>query len=99
MILSDTTLRTMLASGELGVDPLEDGQIQPASIDVRLGDHFLKVNENRLDVIRLDAEIQYEELTQEEIVIPPHSFLLARVYQRASRLPRYTRSCPMHSRL
>ena len=67
----------MLASGELGVDPLEDGQIQPASIDVRLGDHFLKVNENRLDVIRLDAEIQYEELTQEEIVIPPHSFLLA----------------------
>jgi len=67
----------MLASGELGVDPLEDGQIQPASIDVRLGDHFLKVNENRLDVIRLDAEIQYEELTQEEIVIPPYSFLLA----------------------
>ncbi|MEE2873686.1 MAG: dCTP deaminase [Candidatus Latescibacterota bacterium] len=77
MILSDTTLQAMLASGELGINPLEDGQIQPASIDVRLGDHFLKVNENRLDVIRLDAEIQYEELTQEEIVIPPHSFLLA----------------------
>ena len=57
MILSDTTLRAMLASGELGVDPLEDGQIQPASIDVRLGAHFSQANENRLHVIRLDAEI------------------------------------------
>ena len=67
----------MLASGELGVEPHDDEQIQPASIDVRLGNHFLKVDENRLDVIRLDAEIQYEELTQDEIIIPPHSFLLA----------------------
>ena len=67
----------MLESGELGVEPLDHQQIQPASIDVRLGNHFLKVDENRLDVIRLDSGIQYEELTQEEIVIPPQSFLLA----------------------
>ena len=77
MILSDGTLRDLLASGELVVEPIDNGQIQPASIDLRLSDHFLKVDENRLDVIRLDAEIQYEELTQEEIIIPPHSFLLA----------------------
>ena len=77
MILSDTTLKSMLESGELGVEPLDHQQIQPASIDVRLGIHFLKVDENRLDVIRLDSGIQYEELTQEEIVIPPQSFLLA----------------------
>lgn len=77
MILSDTTLKSMLESGELGVEPLDHQQIQPASIDVRLGNHFLKVDENRLDVIRLDSGIQYEELTQEEIVIPPQSFLLA----------------------
>ena len=67
----------MLESGELGVEPLDHQQIQPASIDVRLGNHFLKVDENRLDVIRLDSGIQYEELPQEEIVIPPQSFLLA----------------------
>ncbi|MCC7264708.1 MAG: dCTP deaminase [Candidatus Latescibacteria bacterium] len=77
MILSDTTLRKMLQSGELLVEPITPEQIQPASIDLRLSDHFLKVNENTLEVIRLDTEMQYEELHQREIVIPPHSFLLA----------------------
>jgi dCTP deaminase len=77
MILSDTTLKKMLHSGELLVEPLSPEQIQPASIDLRLSDHFLKVNENTLEVIRLDSELQYEELHQREIVIPPHSFLLA----------------------
>ena len=77
MILSDVTLKSMLDSGELFVDPLTEEQIQPASIDVRLGDHFLKLDENRLDVIHLDKEVRYEEITQSEIVIPPNSFLLA----------------------
>ena len=77
MILSDVTLKSMLNSGELVVDPLTEEQIQPASIDVRLSDHFLKVDENRLEVIRLDKEVSYEEITQSEIVIPPNSFLLA----------------------
>lgn len=77
MILSDFTLRKMLDSGELLVEPLTPEQLQPASIDLRLSDHFLKVNENTLEVIRLDSELQYEELHQREIVIPPHSFLLA----------------------
>lgn len=82
MILSDTTLRELLASGELVVDPVDEDQIQPASIDLRLSDHFLKVDENRLEVIRLDAEVDYVELTQEQIVIPPHSFLLATTKER-----------------
>ena len=77
MILSDVTLKSMLNSGELVVDPLTEKQIQPASIDVRLSNHFLKVDENRLEVIRLDKEVSYEEITQSEIVIPPNSFLLA----------------------
>ena len=86
MILSDGTLRSLLASGELVVEPIDETQIQPASIDLRLSDHFLKIDENRLEVIRLDAEVQYVELTQEQIVIPPHSFLLASTRERI-RLP------------
>ena len=86
MILSDITLKAMLKSGELAVDPIDEEQIQPASIDVRLGNHFLKVDENRIDVIRLDGEVSYEEITQDEIVIPPHSFLLATTYEYI-RLP------------
>ena len=67
----------MLKSGELGVEPLEENSIQPASIDLRLGNLFLKVDENAFDIIRLDEPIQYVEMEQDEIVIPPFSFLLA----------------------
>ncbi|HEX9844558.1 MAG TPA: dCTP deaminase [bacterium] len=77
MILSDGTLREMLKSGELVVEPLEDFCIQPASIDLRLGTHFLKVDENDIDTIHLDRPLRYVEVTKEEIVIPPGSFMLA----------------------
>ena len=86
MILSDAAIRDLLSTGELGVDPHTPDQIQPASIDLRLSDHFLKVDENRLEVMRLDQEITYQELHQEEIVIPPHSFLLAATLE-SIRLP------------
>ncbi len=77
MILSDITLRAMLESKELVVDPLEDYMIQPASIDLRLGEHFLKVKEDELETIHLDRPIPYVEVSQPEIIIPPFSFMLA----------------------
>ena len=86
MILSDGDIRQRLAQGDLVVDPIDEEQIQPASVDLRLSDHFLKVDENRLEAIRLEEEVAYEELHQERIVIPPHSFLLATSLERI-RLP------------
>lgn len=41
MILSDGTLRAMLASGALELSPLDADQIQPASVDVTLGADFI----------------------------------------------------------
>ena len=86
MILSDETLREMLADGRIAVDPLADVQVQPASIDLTLGTHFLKVDENSIDSIALDREVAYEEIEKDEIVIPPHSFLLA-VTRECVKLP------------
>lgn len=77
MILSDKTLKGMIATGELVVNPIDEKSIQPASIDCRLGDHFLLVEDNQMDIITLDAEIKYREITSDSITIPPHSFLLA----------------------
>lgn len=77
MILSDRTIKQMIASGQLMIDPISETQIQPASVDMRLGTHFLKVNENKNGIITLDDEINYETIDSEEIIIPPHSFLLA----------------------
>ncbi len=77
MIVSDETLRIMLAERSIVVEPLEPYQIQPASIDLRLGRHFLKIDENSLETLTLDSEPSYVEMEKQEIVIPPNSFLLA----------------------
>lgn len=67
----------MIKEGSLVVDPLSDESIQPASIDCRLGDHFLLVEDTAMDIITLDSEIHYREIEGDSITIPPHSFLLA----------------------
>ena len=77
MILSDETLRTMLAERRIVVEPLEPYQVQPASIDLRLGRSFLKIDENTLESLTLDSELPYVRMEKDEIIIPPHSFLLA----------------------
>jgi len=77
LIVSDYTIRELLKRRELIITPLEDYQIQPASIDLRLGRHFLKVDENAEESISLDSQIRYIEIEKDEIVIPPNSFLLA----------------------
>ncbi|MFV8827276.1 dCTP deaminase [Alkalihalobacterium sp. APHAB7] len=77
MILSDKTINEMLNKGELSIEPLVDGQIQPASVDIRLGTHFLKIDENAIESISFDKEAKYIEFESDEVVIPPNSFLLA----------------------
>ena len=86
MILSDDTLRKMMAEKSIVVEPIEPFQIQPASIDLRLGRHFLKIDENTLDSLNLDSELPYIQIEKDEIVIPPHSFLLATTIERV-RIP------------
>lgn len=87
MVLSDYTIRQMLASGVLRVEPIEDEQIQPASIDLRLGRFFLKVDENCTECITMREQLKYVQLERNEIVIPPQSFLLATTMEYI-KLPR-----------
>ncbi|HOA41154.1 MAG TPA: dCTP deaminase [Halanaerobiales bacterium] len=77
MILSDKTIKDLRDQGKLIIEPMEDYQIQPASVDLRLGDSFLKLDENMTEVMTLDSEIKYVSYRSEELIIPPHSFLLA----------------------
>ncbi|WP_100399714.1 dCTP deaminase [Bacillus sp. FJAT-44742] len=77
MILSDQTIREMMEEGSLAITPMTEHQIQPASVDIRLGTHFLKIDENSIESIALDKPAKYVEFESEEVVIPPNSFLLA----------------------
>ena len=72
----------MLGTGELIVEPLCEESIQPASIDCRLGTHFLVVEDRNMGTIDLNSEILYREYEDDQIVIPPHSFLLATTLER-----------------
>ncbi len=77
MILSDQTLNKMRKSGDLVIDPITPESIQPASVDCRLGDHFLVLENHSMDSIKMDQEIQYREIVADKFTIAPHSFLLA----------------------
>ena len=57
MILSDQTIRQMLSEHSLVISPLTSEQIQPASVDVRLGNTF-SVVEGRSSLGRLGLFIQ-----------------------------------------
>ena len=77
MILSDKTIQSMMASGDLVIDPISDNSIQPASVDCQLGDHYLVVDNQATDGhITFDKEISIER-HRSHITIPAHSFLLA----------------------
>ncbi|MFH1283983.1 MAG: dCTP deaminase [Candidatus Peregrinibacteria bacterium] len=77
MILSDKTIKSMLETGILTIDPIDEHSIQPASVDCRLGSHFLIMEENQMSLLTLDSEIHYREMESDSITIPPHSFILA----------------------
>ncbi|MFW6022426.1 MAG: dCTP deaminase [Halanaerobiaceae bacterium] len=77
MILSDKTITQLLNEEKLIVTPVKDYQIQPASVDLRLGTSFLKLDENMIEIMTLEDEMSYVNYECDEIVIPPHSFLLA----------------------
>ncbi|MDI9484144.1 MAG: dCTP deaminase [Bacillota bacterium] len=97
MVLSDKKIRELLDQGELVIHPLEDDQIkqegarmgrqiQPASVDLRLGSHFLKLDEHNIPYIDLENPAKYISFEKDEIILPPHSFILATTMEYV-RLP------------
>lgn len=77
MILSDSELKEAMAKGELVIDPIKEGSIQPASIDCHLGSHYLVIDDKKMGVINFTTPIHYREIESDSIIIPPHTFLLA----------------------
>lgn len=77
MILSDRRIKELIKSKELVIDPLDPTQIQPASVDLRLGTSFLKLDENSFSTMSMTDEINYIEFEANEVIIPSNSFLLA----------------------
>lgn len=77
MILSDKTISKMLDEKSLIINPLTEEQIQPASVDIRLGNTFSVVDDTPTGIITLDSRIKYKSITADTYLILPGQFVLA----------------------
>ena len=86
MLLSDRDLRAELHAGRVGLEPYDEGMIQPSSVDVRL-DRYFRVFENHL-YPPIDPAEEQADLTRlvetgpdEAFILHPGEFALASTYE------------------
>ncbi|MFQ9702766.1 MAG: 2'-deoxycytidine 5'-triphosphate deaminase domain-containing protein [Enterocloster clostridioformis] len=84
MILSDGTLFKMLEEGTLSITPLDKEQVQPASVDIRLGDTFSIVEDLSTGIITLKDEVRYKTINTDTYILLPGQFVLATTMEYVS---------------
>jgi dCTP deaminase len=78
MILSDRDLKARLDDGSIGIEPLEDPelQIQPASIDLRLSDTFVVSKLPNMACIDVRDPASVVGTTERYVIAPGEGFVL-----------------------
>ena len=86
MLLSDRDIKAEIDAGRVGLEPYEEGMIQPSSIDVRL-DRWFRVFENHR-YPHIDPSIEQPDLTRllepegdEPFILHPGEFVLGSTYE------------------
>lgn len=77
MILSDKTILEMVDKGTLVIRPLEQSQVQPASVDIRLGDTFCVIEDSPTGIVTLDRETPCKTIKTDTYLLLPGQFVLA----------------------
>ncbi|MGO9820248.1 MAG: 2'-deoxycytidine 5'-triphosphate deaminase domain-containing protein, partial [Solirubrobacteraceae bacterium] len=73
-VLSDGTITRLVAEGRITIDPWDERLVQPASVDLRLGDSFRVFHNHRASAI--DLRHPPENLTEEVVVPEGESFVI-----------------------
>jgi len=88
-VLSDRTIREEIEAGRIRVEPLGEGAIQPASVDLRLGHQFRVFRNSGIPFI--DVKREYPDLTElveidgdQPFILHPGEFALAVTYERVT---------------
>jgi dCTP deaminase len=93
MILSDADILRRLERGDLRISPLADIdlQVQPASVDLRLGTEFLEFQRTNIPCIHPNSEQEVDEYVTEtqvgegeEFILHPGDFVLGTTVERVS---------------
>ena len=77
MILSDGEIQKLIKQGCLQIRPMELSQIQPASVDIRLGNTFSVLEDSPNGIIRLSEERHYKTIHTDTYLLLPGQFVLA----------------------
>jgi len=76
MIISGETVKENLEKGTIVIKGANANQFQPASVDLRLAQSFLVMDEQNSE-INLNSDMKYRKIEGKEVIIPPKSFVLA----------------------
>ncbi len=76
MILSDKSILKMLREKSLTISPLNTVQIQPVSVDIRLGRTFSIVEDTPSGIINFCDEIKYKTIQSDAYLLLPQSICL-----------------------
>ncbi len=66
-----------METGNLVISPMEDYQLQPASVDVRLGNTFSIVEDTPAGIVNMDDSISYKAIVTDTYILMPGQFVLA----------------------
>src|SRR5213593_3918382 len=86
MVLSDKTIRELLAQGRIEIDPYDESLLQPSSVDVRVDRYFRVFRNSRYPYI--DVKQEQEDLTElveisdEPFILHPGEFVLGSTLER-----------------
>src|SRR3954468_21679678 len=89
MILSDRTIREELEAGRIVIDPIDQGDIQPSSVDLHL-DRYFRVFRNHTQRV-IDVKEDQENLTElveikedDVFILHPGEFVLGSTAERVA---------------
>jgi len=85
MILVDWQLRDRIARGHISIDPYDPELVQPNSVDIRLGNHFVlyRPGSDVIDPYRQESiTAGVEETRADSFVLNPGQFVLGETLER-----------------
>jgi len=78
-VLSSTSIKELIQKGELIIKPLDEGQIQPASVDLRIANEVMKVEGQ--NCIEFGKEVKYRKTISDKITLEPKTHILVRTIE------------------
>lgn len=73
-VLSDRTIRRLVGEGRIVIEPWDETMVQPASVDLRLGNSFRVFHNHRVSAI--DLKNPPQDLTEPVTIEPDEPFVI-----------------------